>query len=95
MNLLSEAQSYLSKPYSRIIIPDNETKTFTGLIFEFPGCIVQEDTSEKAYNSLELMALGWIETCLELGQKIPEPIPEIFINRSEISEKDIKKWIKK
>lgn len=64
---------YLKKPYSRIIIPDEESGTYTAVILEFPGCITQGDTPEEAYANLEDAAKDWIEAALDLKQEIPSP----------------------
>jgi predicted RNase H-like HicB family nuclease len=66
-------KNYLKKPYSRILIPDDETNTFTAEILEFPGCIAQGDTAQEAYEQLEKAAESWIEAALELGQEVPPP----------------------
>lgn len=65
---------YLKAPYTRVLIPDQETDTYTAEILEFPGCISQGDTAEEALKYLEDAAEGWIQACLDLGQKIPEPL---------------------
>jgi len=66
-------EDYLKLPYTRILIPDEESGTFTAEIIEFPGCISQADTPEEAYNRLEEAAKSWIEAALDLGQAIPSP----------------------
>jgi len=60
-------------PYSRVLIPDEESGTFTAMILEFQGCFSQGSTPAEAYERLEDAARGWIEAALELGQSIPEP----------------------
>jgi predicted RNase H-like HicB family nuclease len=67
------ARSYLQAPYSRTLIPDAETGTYTAKIEEFPGCIAQGDTPEEAYHNLEAVAVSWIEELLGMGQQVPEP----------------------
>lgn len=64
---------YLKQPYTRIVIPDSETGTFTAEILEFSGCISQGKTIEEAYKHLEKYAESWIEAALSLGQTIPPP----------------------
>jgi predicted RNase H-like HicB family nuclease len=74
MNEIRETlENYLRKPYSRILIPDEESGTFTAEILEFPGCIAQGDTAQEAYERLEEAAKAWIEAALELRQEIPPP----------------------
>jgi len=64
---------YLQKPYSRVVIPDEESGTYTAQILEFPGCITEGDTPQEAYERLEDVALSWIEAALDMGQDIPSP----------------------
>ena len=63
----------LKKPYSRILIPDAESGTFTAQILEFPGCVAQGDDPAEAYERLEAAAESWIEAALEMHQAIPQP----------------------
>ena len=72
-NIRENLENYLKKPYSRILIPDDESGTFTAEVLEFPGCIAQGDTVQEAYERLEEAAKAWIEAALELGQEIPPP----------------------
>jgi predicted RNase H-like HicB family nuclease len=73
MKLINQFNNYLKEPYSRVIIPDPDSGTFTAQILEFPGCIAQGDTLEEAYAQLELVAASWIQTALDQGQEIPAP----------------------
>ena len=66
-------EHYLASPYSRIVIPDVESGTFSARIMEFPGCVAQGSTLDEAYANLEAVARSWIEAALEVGQNIPEP----------------------
>jgi len=68
-----DPEEYLKKPYSRIVIPDEESGTYTAQILEFPGCITQGETPQEAYERLEEVALSWIEAALGMGQDIPLP----------------------
>ena len=40
---------YLKKPYSRVVVPDEQSGTYTAQILEFPGCITQGKTPQEAY----------------------------------------------
>jgi antitoxin HicB len=64
---------YLKQPYSRVVIPDEESGTYTGQILEFPGCISEGNSAQEAYNRLEEAALSWLQAALDLGQEIPPP----------------------
>lgn len=66
-------EKYLKEPYSRVLIPDDESGTYTAVILEFPGCIAQGDTPQEAYEHLEDAAKDWIAAALDLRQEIPSP----------------------
>ena len=68
------SKEYLKKPYSRVVIPDEESGTYTAHILEFPGCITQGNTAQDAYERLEDVAQSWIEVALAMGQDIPLPL---------------------
>jgi predicted HicB family RNase H-like nuclease len=70
------ADEYLRRPYKRILIPDQETGTYTGQIAEFPGCVTEGRTPTEALTRLEAAAHSWIEAVLEMGQAVPEPMAE-------------------
>src|SRR4030042_1314780 len=72
-NTKKDFSHYLKKPYSRILIPDLESGTYTAEILEFPGCIAQGNTPKEAYERLEKSAKAWIEAAFELSQEIPLP----------------------
>jgi predicted RNase H-like HicB family nuclease len=64
--------SFLSKPYSRILIP-NEDGSYSAEVLEFPGCFAQGETVEDALRNLESAAESWIEVSLSQKHEIPEP----------------------
>ena len=66
-------EKYLKELYSRVLIPDDESGTYTAVILEFPGCIAQGDTPQEAYEHLEDAAKDWIAAALDLKQEIPSP----------------------
>jgi len=70
---IKRPEDFLKEPYSRVLIPDEESGTYTALILEFPGCIAQGDTPQEAYEHLEDAAKDWIEAALDLKQEIPSP----------------------
>ena len=67
------SNEYMKLPYSRVLIRDSETGTFTALLQEFPGCIAQGNTPAEAYENLEEAARSWVEVALAMGQEIPAP----------------------
>lgn len=66
-------EDYLKRPYHWVFVPLDEDGCVFGRIEEFPGCLTDADTMEEAVQSLRDAALSWVESCLELGQDIPEP----------------------
>lgn len=65
-------QGYLRKPYSRILIV-NEDGTYTAEILEFHGCFAEGNTPDEAIHNLDAAAQDWIKAAIEAGQEIPEP----------------------
>jgi predicted RNase H-like HicB family nuclease len=76
-NAIKRPEEYLKEPYFRVIIPDEESGTFTALIWEFPGCIAQGNTLQEAYEHLEDAAKYWIDAALDLKQEIPAPFQSL------------------
>lgn len=76
-------QQYLKKAYSRVVIPDEDTGTYTAQILEFPGCLAEGKTIRQAYERLEKAAASWIEAALELGQEIPLPLARANVGRKQ------------
>lgn len=68
-----EPKEYLKEPYARILIPDDDSGTFSAEILEFPGCFAQGNTADEAFENLERTALAWIEAVLRQGKEIPPP----------------------
>ena len=71
------ARDLLKKPYTRILIPDEESGTYTAQIVEFPGCVAQGANPAEAYERLETAAESWIEAALEMKQEIPLPTADV------------------
>jgi predicted RNase H-like HicB family nuclease len=71
-----EVAEILRAPFSRVVLPDRDTGTFTARILEFSGCVAQGDTVEEAYARLESAAEAWLEAALALGQSIPTPVED-------------------
>jgi antitoxin HicB len=66
---------YLSLSY-RIVIEPDPNGGMTIYIPDLPGCISQGDNLEDAYKMIEDAKTAWIETALEDGADIPEPVNE-------------------
>ena len=62
---------YLNEPYARILIPDEKGNYFAEML-EFPGCVAEGKTPEKALKNLENAAIDWIEASLAIGHHIPD-----------------------
>lgn len=67
----------MSLPYTTIIEPINDESGFyyVGRIMELEGCMADGETLEEAISSLNEVMELWIETKLEKGFAVPEPMP--------------------
>ncbi len=66
-------EEYLALPYSRVVVPHSESKSFAGMILEFPGCFAQGSTVEGTYAELQKAALSWLDAEIAAGHEIPRP----------------------
>ncbi|MCP4646823.1 MAG: toxin-antitoxin system HicB family antitoxin [bacterium] len=57
-----------------MVIPDEESGTYTAQVLEFPGCMTQGNSVQEAYENLEGAAESWIEATLDAGKDIPSPM---------------------
>ena len=64
------AADYLSRPYTRTIVPQ-EDGTFHAEIIELPGCIATGSSAAEAYSELEEVAESWLSAALSANQAIP------------------------
>jgi predicted RNase H-like HicB family nuclease len=74
-------QEYMKLPYNFIIKPvhDESGDYFFGSVLELDGCQSTGVTFEEVYSDLREAMDVWIETKLENGLTIPEPIsPDQF-----------------
>lgn len=69
-------QDYMKLPYSYIIKPisDESGSCFYATVLELDGCQSFGDTFQEAYDGLMEAVEGWIETKLENGFPVPEPL---------------------
>ena len=65
---------YLAKPYTRMIIPNNEDGGFIAEVLELPGCMTEGDSAEEAYINLEDAMTGYIGVLLDEGKEVPAPM---------------------
>lgn len=70
---ITETESFLRAPYPRVIVYDDTTHTYTGLISEFPGCIVQADSAAACLERLELAAREWLTIVIDDGSDYALP----------------------
>lgn len=64
---------YLNLPYKIEIVPSLEGG-YAARIVELSGCISQGQTMEEITANIEDAKVCWLETALEEGTPIPEPI---------------------
>ena len=70
------AQEYMKLPYNYIIQPihDESGDYFYGRVMELDGCQSTGSNFEDAYANLREAMEGYIETKLENGFDVPEPV---------------------
>ncbi len=76
-----KVQEYMKMPYNVIIKPihDESGDYYYATVLELDGCQSTGETFEEAYRNLLEAMEGWIETKLENGYNVPEPVsPEQY-----------------
>lgn len=73
---MKTAQDYMQLSYNCIIRPvtDQGGCYFSASVLELDGCQSTGDTFAEAWEGLREAMEGWIETKLENGLSIPEPL---------------------
>lgn len=56
-----------------MITPDEDGSFFAEIV-EFPGCFASGKTAAEALETLESVAVDWINAAVKQGQNIPEPM---------------------
>ena len=71
-------QDYMNLPYNYVVrrVQDESGAYYHASVLEFSGCQSTGDTFQDAYSGLQEAMEGWIETKLENGFPIPEPISD-------------------
>ncbi len=64
---------YKRLPYERVIVPDPSGGYF-GTIIELDGCMTEGETIEETASYLEEAMEGWLESSIDHGIDIPEPL---------------------
>jgi antitoxin HicB len=73
MSKTIDVEHYIRAPYTRMLIPDEESGTYTAMVLEFSGCVTQGSTPEEAYGRIDEMMRHWIRSELVAGHEIPTP----------------------
>ncbi len=75
-NIEKDLEYYAKLPYNIILEKwdDGEGPYWVARIVELPHCLIHGDTPEEAVAEIEEVKRDWIESSLERGLKIPEPI---------------------
>ena len=69
-------KEYLELPYNIVIrhIKDGSGEYYFAKVQEFDGCMSDGASLEDAYANIKEAMEGWIETKLEAGFPVPEPL---------------------
>jgi predicted HicB family RNase H-like nuclease len=74
-DLESQAEHYANLPYTITIERrDDQGTYYAARVVELPDLLMTGDTPEEAVAELESVKREWIETYLELGNKMPRPL---------------------
>ena len=60
-------------PYHRVHVREADG-TYSGSVLELPGCFATGDTPDELVENFDEAIALWVETALDQGQSIPEPI---------------------
>jgi predicted RNase H-like HicB family nuclease len=71
-------KDYLDLPYHIVIqhLTDESGAYYFATVREFDGCMSHGDTYAEAFENIHEAMEGWIETKLENGFPVPEPVDE-------------------
>ena len=71
-----EVETYASLPYTVNVEPQDDGKGiyYVAKVVELPNLIMTGETREEALKDLEAVKKEWIQTYLELGNKMPIPL---------------------
>ena len=71
-----EVETYASLPYTVKVEPQDDGKGiyYVAKVVELPNLIMTGETREEALKDLEAVKKEWIQTYLELGNKMPIPL---------------------
>lgn len=86
MNNSKDINYYLALPYQIITQYDNTDgeECWFAEVKELPGCMTQADSWAELNEEIQDAMRVWIETKIDLGQNIPEPIQHSFSGRFNV-----------
>lgn len=67
---------YLALRYTITLFPDEENTGYYAEIPALKGCLAFRETAKEALDTLEIIKRVWLESALESGWEIPEPVYE-------------------
>ena len=72
-----QVDHYMSLPYTVTLAPcdDGHSIYYFARVVKLPGLMMTGATPEEALTELESVKREWMETYLQLGNKMPEPLP--------------------
>jgi predicted RNase H-like HicB family nuclease len=73
-----QAKEYMELPYHIIVqhITDESGSYYFATVREFDGCMSHGDTYAEAFENIREAMEGWIETKLEGGFPVPQPVDD-------------------
>ena len=70
-----QAEYYNSLPYTTVVEKmDDQGIYYVARVLELDGLMMTGETPEEAVTELESVRMEWIETHLEIGNKMPPPL---------------------
>lgn len=68
----------MNLPYNFVVqhVKDDHDDYYFGKVLELDGCQSDGETVEELYKNLQEAMEGWLETKLEFGDPIPEPVTQ-------------------
>lgn len=74
--VVKDLEYYKKLPYTIILEKYDDQGTYwVARVAELPHCLIHGDTPEEAVKEIEDVKLDWIQSNLEDGLPIPEPVP--------------------
>lgn len=69
-------KDYMELPYNIVIrhVKDESGEYYFATVQELDGCMSDGETLEEAYANIQEAMEGWIETKLDAGFPVPEPL---------------------